>query len=126
MRHASWMLSGKPWDRLFTVGRVTSKLEADRERLLRRRLDSALDEPQELIIERSTITDRHGRQLLVNGFGQSEAKLNDLAALFLTSFVHGQSLTHEFIPCQYRVGIDENKSGCYTDTVSTRFHGDRA
>ena len=101
------------------------ELMARQSRLLRR-LDPALDEPENLVVERATITNRHGRQLLVNGFGQPERNLNDLAALFLTSFVHGQSLTHGFESCQYRVGIDENASGCYTDTISTRFNGGRS
>jgi hypothetical protein len=56
----------------------------------------------------------------VERFGQPEAKLDDLAALFLTGFLHADSLALDIGACQYRHGIDRFGALCYTIRASTR------
>ena len=87
---------------------------------LLRRVDPALDQPENLVVERAALAHGRRRELLVERFGQPEAKLDDLPPLFLPGLMHGDSLALPLFACQYRHGIDSLVFGCYTNTVTPR------
>lgn len=90
--------------------------------LLRRRLDPALDEPQDFVVQRAPLLYSEVGEALVERGRKPQSQLDDLSSVFLACFAHGQSVDIGMISCQYRNGIDGSKGACYTKTVSLRAH----